>query len=64
VPDLQICPNGGTLHAMRDGEALAQLAPGESFAVLEVAGDWVWGYRQVDGQVGYLRQSAFERSEV
>lgn len=28
---------------------------GESFAVLELSGDWAWGFRVSDGLVGYVR---------
>jgi hypothetical protein len=37
-----------------DAEALAQLQPGDEFAVLDIAGDWAWGYRRIDHRVGYV----------
>ena len=41
-----------------DGRAVSQLLPGERFAVLDISGDWAWGYSQHDGYVGYVRKSA------
>ena len=31
-----------------------QLAPGEEFAVLDITGEWAWGYRRKDHRVGYV----------
>ena len=32
----------------------SQLLPGEEFAVLEIAGEWAWGYCRHDHYVGYV----------
>ncbi|MFD1612032.1 C40 family peptidase [Sphingomonas tabacisoli] len=37
------------------GTRISQLLPGERFAVLEESGDWLWGYSEHDGYVGYVR---------
>lgn len=41
-----------------DGEALAALAPGTAFNVLDMAGGWAWGQVDDDGLVGYVPQAA------
>jgi hypothetical protein len=48
------CTQDTGLHAGREGEVLRALATGESFGVLEVAGDWAWGFSETDGRVGYV----------
>lgn len=51
--------SGATLHAgAAESEALAELAPGEEFALLDITGDWAWGYRPGDHLVGYVRAEA------
>ena len=40
--------------ANSEAEAVSELLPGESFAVLEYAGGWAWGYCAVDHVVGYV----------
>ncbi|MCJ2184553.1 SH3 domain-containing protein [Novosphingobium sp. 1949] len=37
-----------------DGEVLAELAAGEVFNVLDIAGAWAWGQRGEEGLVGYV----------
>jgi hypothetical protein len=37
-----------------EAEQVSMLQPGEEFAVLDVAGDWAWGYRRADHHVGYV----------
>jgi len=37
-----------------DGEAVSELLPGETFAVLEYAGGWAWGFSAADHVVGYV----------
>ncbi len=39
-------------------EAVAELAPGDRFAVLEYAGGWAWGYVQSGHHVGYVEAAA------
>ena len=41
-----------------DGETVAELAPGDRFAVLEYAGGWAWGYVQSGHHVGYVEAAA------
>ena len=55
-----ICPQDCCLFAARDGETLGEIAGGERFGVLEIAGDWAWGYREADGRVGYVRLTSLE----
>jgi len=38
-----------------DGAVLAELAARETFSVLEISGDWAWGFREADRRVGYVR---------
>ena len=33
---------------------VSPLAPGDEFAVLDIAGGWVWGYRRANHHVGYV----------
>jgi cell wall-associated NlpC family hydrolase len=44
--------------ALHDAPAVSQLLPGESFCVLDIGGDWSWGYCAADGYVGYVRSAA------
>ena len=37
-----------------DAEVVAQLQPGEEFALLDTTGGWAWGYRVRDHVVGYV----------
>ncbi|HEV2569329.1 SH3 domain-containing protein [Sphingomonas sp.] len=62
VAESWTCTNGCTLHAAREGEALGDIAAGESFAVLEIAGDWAWGFQESDGRVGYVPVAALDRA--
>lgn len=51
---------GGAQHipirtdASQDAAILSELLPGESFAVLEYAGGWAWGYCVTNPLVGYV----------
>jgi hypothetical protein len=45
-----------------DAEAVAELQPGEAFAVLEYAGGWAWGYVQAGHRVGYVEAAALAHS--
>ncbi len=40
--------------ARDDGEALAPIAKGNLFDVLDISGGWAWGQVGADGLVGYL----------
>jgi hypothetical protein len=42
------------LSGSADAEAVTELAPGDEFAVLDIAGGWAWGYRRADHKVGYV----------
>jgi hypothetical protein len=42
------------LSASTDSEPVSELAPGDEFAVLDIAGGWAWGYRRADHHVGYV----------
>ena len=35
-----------------------ELEVGDEFALLDVTGDWAWGYRRSDHKVGYLKADA------
>ncbi len=39
-------------------EAVSQILGGEDFAVLDITGDWAWGYAVQDHYVGYVQTSA------
>ena len=38
-------------------EMVSTLAPGDEFAMLDLAGGWAWGYRRADHHVGYVPES-------
>jgi hypothetical protein len=42
------------LSASADAEVVSELAPGDEFAVLDIAGGWAWGYARADHHVGYV----------
>lgn len=46
------------LSAAPDSEVLAQLAAGDAFEVLELAGSHAWGVAPGPGLVGYIAASA------
>ena len=50
---------GAALYETADlsGEAIGELQPGEAFSLLDVTGDWAWGYRTSDHLVGYVPAS-------
>jgi hypothetical protein len=41
-------------EASEAAEQVSPLEPGDEFAVLDIAGDWAWGYRRADHHVGYV----------
>ena len=45
-----------------DAEAVSQILPGESFALLDSAGDWGWGYSGHDSYCGYVRLDSIARA--
>ena len=46
--------------ARPDAEALAELAAGTPFDVLDISGGWCWGEAPDQGLVGYLPATALE----
>lgn len=52
----------GTLRLKPSGEAeaIAELAAGTPFAMLENSRGWAWGYAGPDRRVGYIRAAALE----
>ena len=51
-----VLPGGAPLlaEAVSDAEELCVLMEGDSFEVLDVAGQWAWGCIGVEGPVGYV----------
>ncbi|WP_240330827.1 C40 family peptidase [Sphingorhabdus sp. Alg239-R122] len=49
-----------TMHElpMGDARAVSQLVHGEIFAVLDISGEWAWGFGTHDDYLGYVRLSA------
>lgn len=45
------------------GRAVSQLLLGEAFAVVDVSGDWAWGYSAHDHYVGYVPMAALGEPE-
>jgi len=58
-------PDGANLYETpgQSAEVLGELGPHESFALLDVTGDWAWGYRSSDHLVGYVQASKLTASE-
>jgi hypothetical protein len=52
------CTTDTCLLAAPNGDVLGELAGGDRFAVLEVSGEWAWGYSETDGRVAYVRLAA------
>lgn len=46
------------ITAVPGGQSVTQLLPGECFAVLDVSGEWAWGYCLHDSYVGCVRKAA------
>ena len=44
----------------KDHEAISELLHGEDFHVLDIVGDWAWGYCGHDGYVGYVPVHALQ----
>ena len=57
-----VMPGGAALFAeTADGaEELCTLMEGDSFEVLDVAGNWAWGCLSLEGPVGYIRLDRLE----
>lgn len=50
----------GVFAARDGGERLAELAPGDPFELLELAGVHGWGIATAAGRVGYVDRAALE----
>ncbi|TCM31135.1 hypothetical protein EDF59_12569 [Novosphingobium sp. ST904] len=46
-----------------DAEPIRDLPEGETFNVLDIAGNWAWGQFGEDGQVGYLPLDALKAQD-
>jgi len=46
-----------------EAEVVAELRPGDEFAVLDLSGGWAWGYRRLDHRVGYVPQAHLVRPD-
>ena len=58
-PFVRRAVEGAILLERRDSDdCIADLTPGEEFAVLDITGGWAWGYRRADHKVGYVRSDA------
>lgn len=55
APKAMIRKQGG-----KDHEAVSELLHGEDFHLLDVVGDWAWGFCDHDGYVGYLPVHALQ----
>jgi hypothetical protein len=62
APMLRVVREAADLRAgsPADAEVLAQLAPGDSFEVLELAGDYAWGVAPGVKLVGYVPAVALD----
>lgn len=49
-----LAPSLVRLQPTDTAEAVTELLPGEEFSVLDVSGDWAWGYCRFDHRVGYV----------
>ncbi|WP_430417517.1 NlpC/P60 family protein [Parasphingorhabdus sp.] len=58
APKALIRKQGGKNH-----EAISELLHGEDFSMLDVVGDWAWGYCGLDGYVGYLPVHALQHQK-
>jgi hypothetical protein len=57
-----VMPGGAQLLAGTDegAEELCTLMEGDSFEVLDLAGNWAWGCLSLDGPVGYIQIDRLE----
>jgi hypothetical protein len=61
MPHRVIAGGAALLRSLRrDAEVLTDLAPGDVFNVLDIAGGWAWGQVGDDGLVGYVPMAALE----
>ena len=57
APKAMLRKNGG-----KNYEAISELLHGEDFQLLDVAGDWAWGYCEHDQYVGYVPVHALQHA--
>jgi hypothetical protein len=57
-----VMPGGAKLLAGTNGDAeeLCTLLEGDSFEVLDIAGEWAWGCLSLEGPVGYVHLDRLE----
>jgi hypothetical protein len=67
VPMIRSCiMPSATMHEQPDDDStgISELIYGEDFAVLDVAGKWVWGYSVHDDYLGYVLLSALDERPI
>lgn len=64
VPYICTAPSA-MLHGQPDAadSAVSQILYGEGFQLLDIRGDWAWGYSAHDHYVGYVRHDVLHRDE-
>ena len=57
VPVERRLESAAQLHAdpREDSDHLGAVAAGDAFFLLDIIGDWAWGYRNSDHMVGYVK---------
>ena len=55
LPRLVAAPTMLRSGPSEDSETIRELAPGESFAMLDNSLGWAWGYAGAERRVGYVR---------
>lgn len=61
------CIAPGTFVRGRNNQganAVTQILPGETFHVLDITGDWAWGFCGHDGYVGYVARTHLGNGEI
>jgi hypothetical protein len=58
----RVAAGGAALRMSSDanGATITELAPGDIFEVLDIAGQWAWGTCGPDGPVGYVALDLLE----
>lgn len=65
-PMEMICTaSSASVYATPDlsGQNLGSLPKGAAFNVVDMAGDWAWGFRKSDHIVGYVELTALEKAK-
>ncbi len=57
-----VMPGGAALHPAPDARSpiLCEIIEGESFELLELAGEWAWGCLSLEGPTGYVHADRLE----